>query len=314
MKNRCGFALIAALWLVVALAAAGLDIGLRGRAHRLIAANTLEAAQGRAAAEAGVEHVRARLAFALRSGDDAASILGALDPWRVLHDLLEDTIALGNARYHVNIQDPAAHVHLDRADEEQLRSLLRALRVDYGEADRIAQAAADWRDADDFRRPRGAEREDYLREGLPLLARDAPFRNVEEFAFVRGMTPSVFARVRPFLTLHGNGQINLNTAPEPVLLSIPGITPEAAAVVLRFRRSGQPIRRIQELTDALPPVARQAMQERLAAITRAAIFETRQVLVESEGWVDGSPVHARATALVSWGGTSVAVGWRRIEP
>jgi general secretion pathway protein K len=309
MTSRPGFALVAALWLVVALTAAGLDIGLHSRAQRLAIANTLESTRARAAAEAGIEHVRARLSHALRQNDARLQ----LDAWAVLDDLLTDTTALREARYHIAIRDPSARVHLDRADEEQLRRLLRVLRVDFGEADRIAQAVTDWRDADDLRRPRGAERDDYLRDGSPLLPRNAPFGSVEELSFVRGMTPELFARVAPHLTQHGNGLVNLNRAPEPVLLSLPGFTPEAAAVVRRVTAGGGELRRMQELLDAVPPVARQAVQSNMDGLLRRVTFETREIEVVSEGWVDGSPVRALATAVISWGGSSVVAGWRRVE-
>jgi general secretion pathway protein K len=309
MSNRPGFALVAALWLVVALTAAGLDIGLRSRAQRLAIANTLESTRARAAAEAGIEHVRARLTHALRQNDARLQ----LDAWAVLDDLLTNTTSLAGASYHIAIRDPSARVHLDRADEEQLCRLLRALRVDFGEADRIAQAVTDWRDGDDLRRPRGAERDDYLRDGSPLLPRNGPFASIEELSLVRGMTADVYARVAPHLTLHGNGLVNLNRAPEPVLLSLPGFTPEAAAVLRRIVAGGGELRRMQELLDAVPPVARQALQSNMDGLLRRVTFETREIEVVSEGNVEGSPVRARATAVISWGASSVAIGWRRVE-
>ena len=52
MSNERGFALIAALWLVVAMSTVGLQLSLSARHRRLAAANTIEAAQSRAAAVA----------------------------------------------------------------------------------------------------------------------------------------------------------------------------------------------------------------------------------------------------------------------
>ena len=51
-RDERGFILIAVLWLLVALAAVGLDAGLRGRSERLASANSLDHARAVAAASA----------------------------------------------------------------------------------------------------------------------------------------------------------------------------------------------------------------------------------------------------------------------
>jgi general secretion pathway protein K len=313
MSVRDGFVLIAALWLVVALSAASLDMGLRGRARGLAVANALEGTRARAGAEAGIEHVRSRLAASLSGHADlsAADLLG-LGPRADLEAWIGDTLVLGDVRYVIAVRNPGARVNINAADEEQMRSLLRALRIDYGTADRIAQAMADWRDADHEHRPRGAERDTYLRDRHPVLPRNGSFQAIEEIRWVRGMTSATYARLEPHITVHGNGLIDINTASEAVLESLPGLTPGAAAAILRLRRAGRPVRRIQELTDALPPLERQVLLSRTEALLRRITFDTRAIEVISVGWIDGSPVRATATALIGWSGTTVAVGWRTV--
>ena len=60
-RDRRGFALLAALALLVAISMVALELATAGRARRLAAANALEHAAASAAAQAGVEDVRARL-------------------------------------------------------------------------------------------------------------------------------------------------------------------------------------------------------------------------------------------------------------
>ena len=61
MRNERGFALVAALWLLVALSSVAIHLSLRARDRRLAAANVAEETQARAAALSGLAHARALL-------------------------------------------------------------------------------------------------------------------------------------------------------------------------------------------------------------------------------------------------------------
>ncbi|HEX2166824.1 MAG TPA: hypothetical protein VHG09_06250, partial [Longimicrobiales bacterium] len=66
MRQRHGFILIAALWLIVALSAVGLDAALRTQASRTPAMNQLDLGRAREAALAGAVYAESRLNAALR--------------------------------------------------------------------------------------------------------------------------------------------------------------------------------------------------------------------------------------------------------
>src|SRR6266487_274433 len=286
MRQERGFALLAALWLLVALSALSLEVSLLARERRLAAANTLEEMQARAAADAGLEHARARLAAAARSG--------ALDPWRRPDSLLTEEVTLGDERYHVTLRDAGGALNLNRATDAELRRLFIALRVDAGQADRLAQVIMDWRDPDDLRRARGAERADYLGAGRGVLPRNGPFQSIEELGGVLSMTPEILEGVRPYLTLLGTGQVNLNAAPRPVLLALPGIGEEAAGVLLRHQGSRHPLHSLADLSLELSAGARAALEAETSALLARVTFETREVEAVSDGWADGSPVRVHA--------------------
>lgn len=312
--GRRGFALVAALWLVVALSAVSLEWSLRARERRLATANLVDEARARALADAGVAHARARLEERLARAADPTRPVSPLfraDPWALPQVALADTVELEEGRYALELRDLGAALHLNRASEEELRRFFAALRVDAGRADRIAQAVLDWRDADDERRGRGAERADYLAEGSPVLPENAPFQRLEELRFVRGMTPEIYERARPFLTLLGTGQVNLNAAGRPVLLALPGITEETAAALVRLREQG---RRLPNL-EALPPLvssgSRAVLLSDLARLRARAALETREVEVRSSGWIEGGPLRLRLVAVLARGGTSAFLVWTR---
>jgi len=64
---------------------------------------------------------------------------------------------------------------------------------------------------------------------------------------VMGMTPEVFAAAEPYLTTRGQGLVNLNTAPVPVLRALPGITDAAINTILQYRSQGRRIANVNEV-------------------------------------------------------------------
>jgi type II secretory pathway component PulK len=130
---------------------------------------------------------------------------------------------------------------------------------------------------------------------------------------VKGMTRPVYDRILPHLTLLGTGQVNLNTAPEPVLLSLAGMTPEAADVVLRDRGAGRRMGSVTDLQKELSSTGRAALQANLAALLAATTTETREVVVHARGWTSGGVVRAGIEALFVRAGSTTYPVWRRAE-
>ncbi len=310
-ETERGYALVAALWLLVALAAVGMEFSLETHRRGLAAANVLERGRAAAAAEAGLEVAYARLAAALERAATAPA--AGPDPWTEADRLVRDTLRFGHTRGRVRVEDANAALNLNHAGEETLLRLLAALRVDYGRADRLAQAIADWRDPDDLHRARGAEREAYLRQSALVLPHNGRFQRVSEARHVLGMTPEIFSAVAPYLTTVGTGQVNLNAAPPPVLSALPGMTERAVAAVVRRRSSGRPVRSLEELALELPPGPREAFQAAYPKLLPLTTFDTRELLATSTGWSEGGPVQVRAEGLFARAGDHVLLTWRRVE-
>ncbi len=306
MSDRRGFALLAALWLLVAISVASLALESAARTRRLAAANLAEDIQARAAAQGGIEQIRARLVQRL-----ARTTVG--DPWQGLDSLPGDTLSLGAGRVLVSAQDVGAGLNLNRATEDNLRRLFVALQIDAGLADRLAQCILDWRDQDDLHRPRGAERDAYLKAGAVQLPRNGPFQSLTELLAVQGMTHATYDQIRPYLTLLGSGQVNVNVADRPVLLALPGMTEDAVAVLFRYRRRHQTLQNLTDLERDLASGARNALSARLPELLASTTTETREVAVTSEGWALGSPVRATITGLFVRARGTVFYVWSRAE-
>lgn len=319
MKSRKGFALVAALWLLVALSALGLEFSMSARDRRLAAINSVDASRALAAADAGMEVTRARLEAQLRQPIGTSSRLqrsgieDPLDPWRYTERARIDTARLGVERYTVTVRDAGATVNINTATEDELRRLFTALRMDAGRADGLAQLIADWRDADDAHRVRGAERDQYLRAGSPFLPENRPFRSVSELRRVLDLTESDYFLVSPFLGVRGSGRVNLRTAGRAVLMTLPGISEEAVAVILRLRRSPSLPLTIDRVQQELSSGARVTMLEHLPALTSRTVSQTRELEIVSDGWVDGSSLHMRVAALVVRADPSAMVVGRRVD-
>ena len=314
-RRRDGFALMAAMWLVVIIGLAAWQLSLASRARRLAAANALELTTAGAAADAGLATAQAALGDSSNTWSRRAASRSTSepDPWAALAWPARDTIVLGEERVLVSVEDPGARIHLNRASVDELRRFLSALSLDADAADRLAQRIADWRDADDLPRARGAERAEYLRNGARLLPANRDFGTVEELRAVDGVTPELFDRMARHLTLFGLGQVNINAAPAPVLYSLPGFGDEAVASVLRLRAERRPLHSLTDLTRELSRSAAGALRDAAPDLEQRVTFDARQVVIDALGWVDGSPVRARRTMLVTRSGASILVEARRVR-
>lgn len=170
--------------------------------------------------------------------------------------------SLEGATYRVEVTDLNSRLHVNRATVEMLRSLLETSGVEAGRADVLAQRIRDWIDPDDLERARGAEAEAYRSAGRRRLPRNGPVPSVEELRWVEGMTPEILfgepaepgrpgrrlGGVARWLTVHGSGKVNLNTAPPEVLAALPGFTPAVVDVVLELRREA-PITSLSQVSQ-----------------------------------------------------------------
>ena len=311
--DRRGVALFAALWLVVAIGVVALQFSLEARERRLAAANTIEIAAARAAAMGGVEHAHARLDRFLRDRTRQGAIPGnrrAFDPWADADTLVALDADSAGLRYQVRVRDVNGALNINMATENQLRLFLGSLGYDYGLADELAQSILDWRDTDVMRRARGAEREAYVDEQRVVLPRDGSFQELDELLHVMHMTPEIYDSIRPFLTLLGNGQINVNAAPEPVLASISGMTEAGIGAVVRLRSAGGRIQTIAELRRLVGTLPSSVTTGTNGTVT----FDTRNLAATSTGWNRGGRTPFQVEALitrVTGTGTTSAVTSRR---
>lgn len=82
-------------------------------------------------------------------------------------------------------------------------------------------ALADWQDGNDLPQSGGAESSYYKTLKAPYNARNGKLATLTELSLIRGFTPEIVAKLRPFVTTHADlAGININTAPKEVIASL----------------------------------------------------------------------------------------------
>lgn len=315
MRSRRGAALLTAIGLLVAISMLSVERALVAKRARLAVANIVEHAQLEAAATAGVEHARSDLqrlaqAGAMQSLRDPARVM---DAWQSADGRSIESEIAGEYRYRVELHDAGARLQLNGATQDQLRTLLLALGVDARRADHLSAAIADWSDPDQLRRVNGAERDDYLAAGRAMLPDDGPFARVDLLRFVMGMSDSLYRALAPLLTVFGNGKVDINAAPRPVLLTLPGMSAEAVSAILRDRQQARRVTDLSRFADGLSPAARDLLIRSLPALQATTVLDPRQIHVASDAWRIGSDVHVRIDAIISRDEEGRVI-WRRVSP
>jgi general secretion pathway protein K len=265
--TRRGFALVAVLWTLTAITAvmaatlAAVRLGSWTTRNRVLLAR---AGWGR---EACVEILQARYA------QDAS-----------LRRL--DSVDLGRGTWcGASLEDPSTKLNINVADRAALVTVFRSVVPRASAIDSLVDALLDWRDPDMIPRPFGEE---------SSRNRNGPLADVWALGHVRGFTDSLVTRFAPFLTTRGPGVININAAPREVLLALPGITEEAAQLLV-MRRGTSPIPNADALVGRLSPGSRAVLLANYPEFVREAVFSAPQLVAVVVGGVRGTPLVARVT-------------------
>jgi general secretion pathway protein K len=206
-------ALLAVLWVLTLLALMAATFTRTSRTEVNLARNAMERFQAEALADAGIHLAVARLRQPIAQGG-----------WSI--DGRVRSLQLEDGEVRILIADEAGKIDLNGAGVELLQALFRALGYDSAESATLADAIMDFRDGDHLPLLNGAEDERYLAAGLAHDAKDAPFEDVAELQQVLGMTPELFRRVAPVMTVHTRRrQPNEATAPPLVVAALRDQTP-----------------------------------------------------------------------------------------
>lgn len=91
----------------------------------------------------------------------------------------------------------------------------------------------DWIDPDNDPQPDGAEADYYAHQTPPAYCKNGELSTVEELQLVAGFTKEEVDKLRPHITVYGDGKIHLNSASAIVLCSLaPGMDIDSAEMIV----------------------------------------------------------------------------------
>ncbi len=254
-RNRRGVALIFVLCLLIILGAVATEVGRAARLEAHIVESVRSRTVARYAAESGVVAALAGIEGLLDSLPESPDRAAAFRDLGARMASLAD-VHLGGARFGVAVSDLNARIDLNRSDPETVLGLFRQFT-----SDRQAQVIV-----------------------ASLQAK--PLERVGELGVLPGITDALALAVAPYVTVWGDGIVNINSAPEPVLAALPGIGEAEARTIVARRAAGE------VFTSSAPDP--QSQDDRVtitsAPLGALVVTEPSRLLIVARGWRDGSPL------------------------
>ncbi len=198
-----GFALLIVLWTMVLLAFIVAQLVAGSRTELKIAQNLVDNAVAQAAADGAVSEA----IFKLLSPADEGG-------WRL--DGRAHVVVIGDSRVRVTLSNEAGRINPNLASPALLTALLQVTGSDPQTAQRLTAAIEEWIGRQPVVGGPAAAFAQYRAAGLDYGPPGQPLETLGELSQVLGMTPSVFAAIRPHLTLYGTAEPDPRAA-DPVV-------------------------------------------------------------------------------------------------
>lgn len=248
--SQDGFILVMALWALGFLTVLALAIGLGTRQRIILLSRLEERSQAQFTAEAGVKKATAVLMEDLENneflyspkakirrhnnGPEFSQIKVGVYDAEIVGRFSDENRGAVVERH--GLSDERGKFNLNTVDAGALsRLLMIVLGYDADNSKRLTSDIIDWREYG-RRHTEGFFSDDYYKNlEFPYAMKDKPFERIDELLLIRGMNAAIYEKLRPFVTVYGDGRININTVPKEVLLSL-GLDPKVVDKVLKARR------------------------------------------------------------------------------
>lgn len=252
IKNKAGI-LIIALWSLCTLSAFALILSYGVRQKIMLVKRLEERSQLQLIAEAGLMTGVTQLEKEISKPYDSLN-----DNWSNNPAAFKDVNVYGgkfNICYNYNdspagnfnqlpeerfgLIDEESKININKADLRVLERLFKVvLNLDQLSAQELSASIVDWRDGDsELSIPLGsAENSYYTNLQYPYGIKNERFDILEEILLVKGMNRQIFKKIKDFITVYGNGKVNINTASKEVLTAL-GLRNSIVEKILSFRRA-----------------------------------------------------------------------------
>ena len=235
LKDRQGFALILTLLMISMILVVTLQFNRSVWSGLYGAGNLKEAARLRLIARSGYE-----CAVVVLSEDKAQNDVDTLrEPWAQSRQLsLQSTALFENGHFMVEISDVCGKIQINQLLDDQgkwrpaqkdmfQRFLLsKSFGLDSDEVSNLMDSIKDWIDPDNEGTRFGAESGYYQGLEPPYSCANGPLTSLERLILINGISEELLygtaekKGILPYLSVHGDGKININTAGPLILQAL----------------------------------------------------------------------------------------------
>ena len=132
--------------------------------------------------------------------------------------------------------DEESKININRVDSATLKSFFQnAFGWSSEKAQDIAGAIYDWRVPGESRMEGFFSQEYYENLQHPYSTKKGDFEVFDELLLVKGVNEAIYRKLLPYITVYGDGKININTAPALIMSGI-GMHPGVVTKILLVRR------------------------------------------------------------------------------
>ncbi|MFH0732261.1 MAG: hypothetical protein V2A72_05005 [Candidatus Omnitrophota bacterium] len=249
--NKNGAILITTLWIITVLSALCVSVAHRSAVTLKLSSYQTDKLKAFFLAKAGIVYALAQKSLEYAKGyPDTIDALN--QPWANNPELFKKhafnkgsySLYYGDDPVLFGLADESSRININTASPDVFIDLLLACEEDETQAYEIAYCIVDWRDADDAigtdpynNSFLGAEGEYYLGLDNPYYCKNKNFEIVEELLLVKGITAEIFSKIKDFITIYTEGEVNINTASETALFAVFGVDyPDLPLKVAAYRK------------------------------------------------------------------------------
>lgn len=249
-KNfQTGSVLILVLWSLTLLSIFAVHLNLRVRGKITFLSRLEKRRQLQELAEAGARKAMSVVRTDLKQNPEAESVQSKQLKYN--NPLFFENKPLGSGSFEVSrweydddvyryrtvygLADEERKVNINKADRETIERLILHVLNNEERARELSAAIYDWKEYGQSE-VSGLGSDDFY-SGLEYSydKKSADYETLEELMLVKGMNQDVYRWLSDFVTIYGDGKVNVNTAPKTVLIAV-GFTDELAQKLLYVRR------------------------------------------------------------------------------
>ena len=229
LRNNKGIALILTLLIISIIVSVTLQFNRYMRDDLYAAVNLRDGIKLGCIAKSGFNCALA----VLRVDDTGVDSLH--DKWADPKTFSENSdVQFDEGKFELKVSDHSGRIQINKLVKEDgknynndqkglLTRFLKSFGIEDEEVDNIVDAIKDWIDADNEVTRFGAENAYYQSLDKPYSCKNAPIEFLEELLLIRGITKELFygseenPGIADYISPHGDGRININTADRLVL-------------------------------------------------------------------------------------------------